>query len=125
MPAASAAASRPQVQLLAAHPSWELQCSCQRGFSLPEEVYCTSVVQREVQCQAAAQGNKPLFIWKRMLFVSDASLLESLLSTAVNVLLTGHFIMLLTARGMRPEEYIINCFRGQAAGSAVTYCHRY
>lgn len=83
------------------------------------------MVQSEVQCQAAAQGNKPLFIWKRMLFVSDASMLESLLSTAVNVLLTGHFIMLLTAQGGRPEEYIINCFQGQAPGSAVTYCHHY
>lgn len=106
-------------------PSWELKRSCQRGLSLPEKVYCISVVQREVQCQAAAQGNKPLFIWKRMLFVSDASLLESLLSIAVDVLLTGHFIMLLTPWGMIPEKCIINCFRGQAPGSAVTYCHCY
>lgn len=42
-----------------------------------------------------------------MLFVSHASLLESLLSIAVNVLLTGHFIMLLTPWGMIPEKYII------------------
>lgn len=49
------------------------------------------MVQREVQCQAAAQTNKPLFIWKRMLFVSDDSLLESLLSIAVDVLLPGPF----------------------------------
>lgn len=107
-----------------AHP-WELKRSCQSGLSLPEEVYSTSMVQREVQCQAAAQGNKPLFIWKRMLFVWDASLLERLLWIAVNVLLTGHFIMLLTPWGMIPEKYIINCFRGQAPGSAVTYCPRY
>lgn len=85
----------------------------------------SSMVQREVQCQAAAQGNKPLFIWKRMLFVSHASLLESLLSIAVNVSLTGHFIMLLTPWGMIPEKYIINWFWGQAPGSAVTYCHHY
>lgn len=36
-----------------AHPSWELRHSCQRGLSLPEEVYCMFLVQREVQCQAA------------------------------------------------------------------------
>lgn len=82
----------------------------------------SSMVQREVQCQAAAQGNKPLFIWKRMLFVSHTSLLESLLSIAINVLLTGHFIMLLTPWGMIP---VINWFRGQTPGSAVTYCHHY
>lgn len=96
-----------------------------RGPALPEKIHCISVVQREVQCQAVAQANKPLFIRKRMLFVSDASLRESLLSIAADVLLTGHFIMLLTPWGMIPEECIINCFRGQAPGSAVTYCHCY
>lgn len=90
-----------------------------------KKIYCVSVVQRKVQCQAAAQANKPLFIWKRMLFVSDASLLESVLSLAVDVLLTGHFITLRTPWGMIPEKCIINCFRGQAPGSAVTYCHCY
>lgn len=76
-----------------------------------KKIYCVSVVQRKVQCQAAAQANKPLFIWKRMLFVSDASLLESVLSLAVDLLLTGHFITLRTPWGMIPEKCIINCFR--------------
>lgn len=63
--------------------------------------------------------NKSLFIWKRMLFVSHTSLLESLLSVAVNVLLTGRFITLLAPWGVIPEKHIINCFWGQARGSAV------
>jgi len=83
------------------------------------------MVQREVQRQAVAQTNKALFIWKRLLFVSHASLLESLLAIAVEVLLTGQFIMLLTPSGMIPDKNIINCFWGQAPGSAVTYCHHY
>lgn len=85
----------------------------------------SSAVQREVQCQAAAQRNKPPFIWKRMLFVSCTSLLESLLAIAVNVLLTGHFITLLTPWGRIPEKYSIYFVWGQVPGSAVTYCHLY
>lgn len=125
MPAVSVTASRLKPSHWQSSPSWELKRSCQRGLALPENIYCVSVAQGEVQCQAAAQANKPLFIRKRMLFVSEASLLESLLSIAADVLLTGHFIMLLTPWGMIPEKCIINCFRGQVPGSAVAYCHCY